>query len=146
MDTQKTIHTLGCQVDFYPTMAYLLDMEIEQPYVMGQNLLVAEHGFAAFTAYLFEGSFAYDDILFQISREGEFEGSRAWDRKTGEEVDITGYEKQYERAIELKEASRQVLEQDLIGDYVSHHVVVEEENSDSQDDEEKKAEAQNESK
>lgn len=146
MDTQKTIHTLGCQVDFYPTMAYLLDMQIEQPYVMGQNLLVAEHGFAAFTAYLFEGSFAYDDILFQISREGEFEGSRAWNRTTGEEVDISGYEEQYERAIELKEASRQVLEQDLIGDYVSHHVVVEEENSDSQNDEEKKEEAQNESK
>lgn len=145
MDTQKTIHTLGCQVDFYPTMAYLLDMEIEQPYVMGQNLLVAEHGFAAFTAYLFEGSFAYDDILFQISREGEFEGSRAWNRTTGEEVYIDGYEEQYERAIELKEASRQVLEQDLISDYVSHDVVVEGENSDSDEDEEKKEEAQNES-
>lgn len=118
----EKVSTLGCQVDFLPTMAYLMDFEIEQPYLMGQNLLTAEHGFAAFTAYLFEGSFAYDNVMFQISREGVFEGSTAWDRDTLQILDIGKYEKQYERAIELKEASKQVLEQDLIADYVTHKV------------------------
>lgn len=120
--TSETVSTLGCQVDFLPTMAYLMGFHMEQPYIMGQNLLTAEHGFAAFTAYLFEGSFAYDNVMFQISREGIFEGSTAWDRDTLETLDISKYEEQYERAIELKEASKQVLEQDLIGDYVTHKV------------------------
>ena len=121
----KTISTLGCQVDFLPTMASLMNFELEQPFVMGQNLLTAKDGFAAFTAYLFDGSFAYNDIMFQISREGIFEGSAAWNRNTLEAVDSRQYEKQYERAIELKEASRQVLEQDLIKDYITHKVPVE---------------------
>lgn len=139
--TNKTVSTLGCQVDFLPTMAYLMDFDMEQPYIMGQNLLTAEHGFAAFTAYLFEGSFAYDNVMFQISREGVFEGSTAWDRDTLETLDISQYEKQYERAIELKEASKQVLEQDLIGDYVTHKVNADGiSNSDSEKDEEKDAE------
>lgn len=115
---QKTISTLGCQVDFLPTMASLMDFDLEQPYVMGQNLLTAKDGFAAFTAYLFEGSFAYNDIMFEISREGIFEGSRAWNRNTLQEVDSSKYEKQYKHAVELKEASKQVMEQDLIRDYV----------------------------
>lgn len=117
---KETISTLGCQVDFLPTMASLMDFELEQPYIMGQNLLTATDGFAAFTAYLFEGSFAYNDVMFEISREGIFEGSTAWNRNTLEEVDSSKYEKQYEHAIELKEASRQILEQDLIKDYVTN--------------------------
>lgn len=119
-ETSETVSTLGCQVDFLPTMAYLMDFEMEQPYIMGQNLLTAEHGFVAFTAYLFDGSFGYDNMMFQISREGVFEGSTAWDRDTLETLDIEKYKEQYERAVELKEASKQVLEQDLIGDYVTH--------------------------
>ena len=107
----------GCQVDFLPTMAALMNLDLEQPYIMGQNLLTAEHGFAAFTAYLFDGSFAYDDVMFQISREGIFEGSSAWNRKTLKEVNIEDYYEQYNKAVSLKEASKQILEQDLIAKY-----------------------------
>ena len=120
----RTISTLGCQVDFFPTIASLMGIEIQQPYIVGQDLLAADHGFAAFTAYLFDGSFACDDIMFQISREGIFEGSRAWNRKTLQEVDSSAYREQYEKALELKEASRQILEQDLISEYVQHQVEV----------------------
>lgn len=127
----KTISTLGCQVDFFPTIASLMGIEIQQPYIIGQDLLTADHGFAAFTAYLFDGSFACDDVMFQISREGIFEGSKAWNRKTLEEVDSTKYEEQYKRALELKEASRQVMEQNLIADYVQHEVSVPEEQADT---------------
>ena len=128
-------------------MSYLMDFKLEQPYIMGQNLLTAEHGYAAFTAYLFEGSFAYDDIMFDISREGIFEGSKAWKRDTLEEVDINDYEKQYEKMLGLKAASRQVLEQDLIADYVTHEVEVpDKENKHQKTDKEKQAEANNEDK
>lgn len=115
----KTVSTLGCMVDFLPTVASLMGLDIEQPYIMGQNLLTAEHGFAAFTAYLFDGSFAYDDVMFHISREGIFEGSKAWNRHTLEEVAIDEYKEEYEKAVELKAASEQIMEQDLIADYVN---------------------------
>lgn len=114
---KETISTLGCQVDFLPTMAELMNLKLEQPYIMGQNLLEAEHGFAAFTAYLFDGSFAYDDVMFQISREGIFDGSSAWNRNTLEKVEAKEYYEQYKKAVSLKEASKQVLEQDLIAQY-----------------------------
>lgn len=146
-NVSKTISTLGCQVDFLPTMSYLMDFQLKQPYIMGQNLLTAEHGYAAFTAYLFEGSFAYDDIIFDISREGIFEGSKAWKRDTLKEVDIHKYEKQYEKMLGLKAASRQVLEQDLISDYVTHDVKVPDKNEKkTKADKEKQAEAKNENK
>ena len=142
----ETVSTLGCQVDFFPTMAYLLGIEIEQPYIVGQNLFSAQHGFAAFTAYLFDGSFAYDDMMFEISREGIFEGSKAWNRHTLEEVDITEYKKQYEQAVELKEASRQVLEQDLISEYVTHEITLPEEETEKKEKDKKQASKKKETK
>lgn len=114
----KKISTLGCQVDFLPTIATLMNFKIEQPYIMGQNLLMTEHGFAAFTAYLFDGSFAYDNVMFKVSREGIFEGSTAWNRDNLEKVKIDEYYEQYQKALLLKAASKQVLEQNLIKDYV----------------------------
>lgn len=114
----ETISTLGGQIDLLPTMANLMDLDIEQPYVLGQDLVNAKDGFAAFTAYVFEGSFAYNDIFFNISREGVFEGSQAWKIGTDEQVDIENYQAQYERAIRLKAASEDILEQDLLKDYI----------------------------
>ena len=139
----ETVSTLGCQVDFLPTMAYLFDMELEQPYIMGENLLTAKHGFAAFTAYLFEGSFAYDNVMFQVSREGTFEDSRAWRRDTLKEVGIDKYKKQYKKAVKLKQASKQVLEQDLIADYVTHVVPKQQQNTKRIVDVEKQQESEN---
>lgn len=115
---KQTISTLGCQVDFLPTISNLMNLKINHPYTMGQDLLNAKDGFAAFTAYLFEGSFAYNDVMFEISREGIFEGSRAYDMDTHKALKISKYKKQYKRAIDLKQASREILEQDLIADYV----------------------------
>ncbi len=118
----RTISTLGGQVDFLPTIANLMGIQIKQPYILGQDLVNAKEGFVAFTAYLFEGSFAKNDIMFEISREGIFDGSRAWRIGTDTTLDINQYKKDYEKAIELKEASKEILEQDLISDYVTRKV------------------------
>ena len=114
----ETISTLGGQIDLLPTMANLMDLDIAQPYVLGQDLVNAKDGFAAFTAYIFEGSFVSNDAFFNISREGVFEGSEAWKIRTDEKVDIENYHSLYERAINLKKASKDILEQDLLKDYV----------------------------
>lgn len=118
----ETVSTLGGQIDFLPTIANLMDLELDHPYILGRDLYNAEEGFVAFTAYLFEGSFAKDGVMFEISREGLFEGSRAWVIGTGEELDIEDYYEDYEKAVKLKQTSEDILVQDLISNHVSHEV------------------------
>lgn len=115
---KQTISTVGGQIDFLPTIANIMDISIQHPYVLGQDLVNAKEGFAAFTAYLFEGSFVKDKTIFEISREGVFKGSRAWELETGRELNYENYKKDYERAIKIKQASRDILKQDLISNYI----------------------------
>lgn len=110
-----TISTVGGQVDFLPTMAGLMGLDLENPCVLGRDLCNAEEGFAAFTAYLLEGSFVKEGVMFEVSRTGLFEGSRAWDTETGEELAIEPFYEDYQRALQLKAVSREILEQDLMG-------------------------------
>lgn len=116
-DIAETISTTGGQIDFFPTIANLMGIEIEHPYVIGQDLVNAKDGLVAFTSYLGEGSFVYNDIFFEISREGIFEGSRAWEIGTNNEVDYNMYYDEYERAILRKDLSKEILRNDLIKDF-----------------------------
>jgi len=120
---KKTISTTGGQIDFLPTIANIMGLDIDQPYILGQDLVNAKDGFVAFTAYLFEGSFVHNNVMFDISREGVFDGSRAWDIETSKELDASLYEEDYNRAITLKNTSKEILEQDLIADYVDRETV-----------------------
>jgi phosphoglycerol transferase MdoB-like AlkP superfamily enzyme len=108
----------GGQIDFLPTIANIMGIKLDQPYILGQDLVNAKDGFVAFTAYLFEGSFVHNDVMFEISREGVFDGSRAWVIKDHRIVDAAQYEEDYNRAIKLKNTSKEILEQDLIADYI----------------------------
>lgn len=110
----ETIHTTGGHIDFLPTIANIMGLSLDNTLVLGQDLVNANDGFVAFTAYLLEGSFADNDIMFQISREEVFEESRAWRIGTNEEVDVLPYRKEYEKALLLKKTSKEILEQDLI--------------------------------
>jgi phosphoglycerol transferase MdoB-like AlkP superfamily enzyme len=114
----KTISTTGGQIDFLPTIANIMGLEINHPYTLGQDLVNAKEGFAAFTAYLFEGSFIHDNVMFEISREGVFDGSRAWEVETHKELDAALYEEDYNRTVKLKETSKEILNQNLIADYM----------------------------
>ncbi len=117
---RETIHTTGGQVDFMPTIANIMGLTLDETFTVGQDLSNAKEGFVAFTTYLFEGSFATNDIMFQISREGIFEGSRAWKIGTNEEVDASLYREQYDKAILLKTTSKEILEQNLIANFITH--------------------------
>lgn len=123
----KTITTTGGQTDFLPTIANIMGLGIDQPYILGQDLVNAEDGFVAFTAYLFGGSFVHNEVMFQISREGVFEGSRAWEIGSGHELDASLYEEDYNRAITLKKTSKEILDQNLIADYVDREPLNQEE-------------------
>ena len=117
--TNETISTVGGQIDFLPTMENIMGIEKEQPYILGQDIVNAKEGFVAFTAYLLEGSFVKDGVMFEVSREGLFEGSRAWEIGTENELNIEDYKDDYERALKAKKASREIMDQDLIADYIT---------------------------
>ncbi len=116
-----TIYSTGGQIDFLPTIANLYDIDIPQPYILGRDLINSESGFVAFTVYLFEGSFIKDNVMFEISREGLFEGSRAWDINSGEQLDIELFRSDYEKALKLKDTSRYILNNDLMASMFNHN-------------------------
>ncbi len=116
-----TISTTGGQIDFLPTIANLFDIKIPQPYVLGRDLVNSDSGFVAFTVYLFEGSFIKDNIMFEISREKLFDGSRAWNINSGVKQDIELFRNDYERALKVKQTSTYILDNDLMASMYSHN-------------------------
>lgn len=119
----ETISTTGGQIDFLPTILNIMGIEINQPYVLGQDISNATDGFVAFTAYLFGGSFVHNEVMFEISREGIFEGSRAWEVGVNTPLDASLYEEDYNKAITLKRTSKEILDQNLISEYVTHELL-----------------------
>lgn len=112
---KETISTTGGEVDFLPTILNIMGIENSNPYVFGRDLVnVQDEGFVASVTYLLRGSFVKGDVMFEFSKNGIFEESRAWNTVTGEVVDIEGMEEYYERAKNLVDASKYVLENDLI--------------------------------
>ncbi|MDO5294645.1 MAG: LTA synthase family protein [bacterium] len=123
-DLEKTVSMTGGQIDFLPTIANLFDINIPQPYILGRDLLNSKDGFVAFTVYLFEGSFVKNNVMFEISREKLFDGSRAWNIDTGEELDISDYEDDYKQAIKLKDSSQYILKNDLMASMFDHNKTI----------------------
>ncbi|MFP4697192.1 MAG: LTA synthase family protein [Eubacteriales bacterium] len=114
----KTVSTVGGQIDMMPTVANLMNLEVDQPFVFGRDLINAkEGGFVASLTYMQKGSFVKDGVIFEISRDGLFENSRAWDIDTGEDISIEGLEEDYKRAVELLDESKRVLDNDLLNNY-----------------------------
>lgn len=101
------------QQDLLPTLVNLLGIEDELN-MMGQDLLNTEDYFALFQTYMVEGSFIEGDVIFEMSRDGIFEHSRAWNRITKEAVDIASCRAGYERALYELEYSRFLLENNKV--------------------------------
>lgn len=112
----ETISTTGGFVDFLPTIANIMDLGIPHQYILGQDLVNSSNGFIAFTSYLFDGSFIHNDVMFEISREGILEGSKAWNVNTYESIDPLTLEDSYNHALTIKQTSKEILDQDLIGE------------------------------
>jgi hypothetical protein len=95
-----------------------MGISYDETFALGQDLTNAKEGFVAFTSYLFDGSFVKDDVMFEISRERIFEGSRAWRIGTGEELDAALYREEYEKALLYKKTSKEIMQKDLIAEYI----------------------------
>lgn len=115
-EVNETFSIAGGQMDFLPTMAYLMGFEELDTIYLGQNLLTAEAGFVAQNRYAPRGSFITDDIIFMMSYDMVFENSRAWAIDTGEEVPLEGLKSLADRSVALIAASEKCLEEDSIAE------------------------------
>ena len=112
----ETISTIGTQVDFLPTIMNLMGIPNDNFLIFGQDLVNDEEGIAAFQAYTAFGSFISEDFVFEMSREYIFNKSRAWNRETGEPVDVNLCYKQYNEVKEEFAASKYILDHNLLAD------------------------------
>lgn len=101
------------QQDLLPTLVNLFNIE-EDLNMMGQDMLNTEDYFALFQTYMITGSFMKDDIVFEMSRDGVFENSRAYHRKTREPIEVSDCRESYNRALYELALSRYLLENNRV--------------------------------
>ncbi|GAB6086190.1 LTA synthase family protein [Alkaliphilus crotonatoxidans] len=111
---QEEITRVGGQVDFLPTVANLMGIDISPFTLIGRDLLNTTDSFALNQIHTAKGSFIQDDVMFIMARDGIFENSKAWNIKTGEPVDIEQCRAGYERAMAEIQLSEYILENNLI--------------------------------
>ncbi len=107
----KTVETVGGQVDFLPTIANMFNLDLSESVTFGQDLLNADSGYVATVAYMLQGSFFKDGIMYEVGRDGSFENGRAVDLNTHQEIPLNDELKlDYEKALTLTETSKYILE------------------------------------
>ncbi|MCL1810095.1 MAG: LTA synthase family protein [Clostridiales bacterium] len=90
LDAGSTFGNSGGQIDLMPTIAYLLGIERLDTVYLGQNLFTGEDSVVAVQTHMLKGSYIKGDQVFEISRDGMFENSKAWSRLTGDETVLDG--------------------------------------------------------
>ncbi len=113
-NVHQTVSVSGGQTDIMPTLAYLMGFETLDTVYFGQNLLTAREGFVPMQTHLLKGSFIKGDVVFEMSRDGIFENSRAWNRKTREEIPISGLRADSLKAKKVIEMSSFYLYNDVL--------------------------------
>jgi phosphoglycerol transferase MdoB-like AlkP superfamily enzyme len=113
-DINQKISTAGGQLDFLPTIAYLMGFEKLDTVYQGQNLITAEKGFVAEHTFMVKGSFFADKIAFEMSRDGIFENARAWNLKTGEPVSLDGLYNKYLQSVKISESSQFFIDNNIL--------------------------------
>ena len=111
----QRISTAGGQLDFLPTISYLMGFEKLDTLYLGNNLLDTENGLVIQDRYAPPGSFLTNDVAYFGLGDGVFETGKAWDIHTGEKVFRSSELKaEWQRALGLLNLSAQYLEEDTI--------------------------------
>lgn len=114
----EIISTLGSQIDFYPTIANIMGYDNLKGLVFGRDLTNYQgYTYIAPQTYMLKGSFIDDDILFEISRDGIFEHSRAINRNTRETIDLEEVREKSQRVIEEIDKSNYILKTDFLKEW-----------------------------
>lgn len=122
----KTIETVGGHIDFLPTIAYLIGVEKLETLYFGRNLINADTGFVASQTYMVKGSFIEDNIIFEMSKDGIFGNSRAWDIRTKQPVDLELCREGYIKAANQINLANFYLENDVLGKVLKENMSLDE--------------------
>jgi phosphoglycerol transferase MdoB-like AlkP superfamily enzyme len=104
----------GGQIDFLPTISFLLGFDSLDTVYLGQNLLTAKKGFVAQNRYAPAGSVITDHGIYFMSIDGIFENGKAWSLSSGKELPVEGFREQSKRAAEVIERSETYLRDDVL--------------------------------
>ena len=89
----------------------MFNLDLSESVTFGQDLLNADSGYVATVAYMLQGSFFKDGIMYEVGRDGSFENGRAVDLNTHQEIPLNDELKlDYEKALTLTETSKYILE------------------------------------
>lgn len=113
-DVNGVNHNYGGQMDFLPTIAYIMGLESLDTVYLGHNLFTYEDGVVAEHAYMPYGSFFTKGYGFEMSRDGVFKNGRVWNRETREESDTDGFYDAYMRSREISDTSVYILQNDIL--------------------------------
>lgn len=113
MGVSESIDDVSDQQDLLPTLKNLFNIENDS-FTVGQDLLNTNDHFVLFQTYMIRGSFIWNDIVFDMSRDGIYEHSRAWHRKTKEPVDLDLCREGYNRALYEIDLSYYYVENDMV--------------------------------
>ncbi|MDF3002873.1 MAG: synthase family protein [Bacillota bacterium] len=113
-NVNQTVSVAGGQLDFLPTIAYLMGFDTLDTAYMGHNLLTIDSGFVAEQTYMTKGSFFQDDIVYEMSRDGVFENGRAWNKKTGESIPVKDCYEGYLKSMSIINTSEYILKNDVL--------------------------------
>ena len=113
------LHQSGGQMDLMPTIANLMGLERQKMFYFGQDLLNEKDGFSIFRYYAVDGSFATNDFMYLGSADGVFEHGHAYDRKTGQEIEVGFLRGKYNEAKKQLEMSDLLLKGNAIPDILS---------------------------
>jgi len=102
------------QIDFMPTILNLMGIEKRKVPCFGKDIINNNSGFVATQLYLNKGSFIKDGVCFELSKDGVFENSRAWEIDTRIPVAIEKYRDDYNRAIAEIDMSNYITDRDLV--------------------------------
>ncbi len=124
LNEARTVDTVGGQIDVMPTIANLMDLDYGQPYVFGHDLLNADEGYVAQISYIGKGSFITGDgnRIFAIGRDGTVENGQMISLFDGSprNLDVSYAQTMSDRANLLIDTCMEVLDYNLIGNYVTH--------------------------
>ncbi|KAB3531856.1 LTA synthase family protein [Alkaliphilus serpentinus] len=109
----ETYTTAGGQIDFFPTMMNLVGVDEIKGNILGKDLINTEEGFVAHQTYMIRGSFIDNEKVFEFSRDGRYENSRAWRIDNHEPVPLEECREGYERALREIRASEYLLDNNL---------------------------------
>ena len=124
LNESKTVDVVGGQVDIMPTIANLMNLDPGQPYVFGHDLLNTNEGFVSQISYVGKGSFlsGEDNFLFVIGKDGTVKNGRMISLLDGSTKNLNKKlcQKGSDRAQTLLDTCKEVLDYNLIANYVTH--------------------------